>query len=221
MPNLVQTSLNARSGFFLNANMKKVIPLEKVSKRIDISNYSLSEYAVFLASFENKTITIVPKDKTKATIKVLLSKDQFAHLIGLQYCYGKQVTKSQYKGLSGFELLEDNSITIKELERNFNKNKVKDQIDLTWKHNILPKIEWFPCFLNQLERKEYKLCLNTSTVSHMRGDYLLFKLGKDEYLILSLIKAGQNYKCESFISNSPLIYFDPDNEIEIESIQIL
>ena len=208
-------------GFSFTVTMKTITALKKARTKIKISDYLPSTYADYLETFNNKVIKITPVDKGIETINVLLSTDQFAHLLGLQYCYGKQTSKMNFKGASGFELLKENSVSIEQLESNFNKNKYNKEIrGLTWKHNILPRMEWLPCFLNDLSKSSYKLCLNTSSESKMSGDYLLFKTGRDKYLILSLLKVGDKYTCESFISDSGLAYYDPDNEIEIESITV-
>ncbi len=182
-----------------------------------MDDYHLSDFAAFLESFDGKIIRIETESEKEPVIEILISIGQFAHLLGMQYCYSGESNKAKYKGRSGFGLLKNGQVTIDQLESAFHKNKPKD---LTWKYHILPRFEWLPAFLNGLTRKEYLLCENGKTNTKLKGDYLLFKTANGDYAILSLAKTGRFYSCESFIINSGLNYYDPALSIKIKSVEI-
>ena len=198
--------------------MKTKKPLEKVTTIIDANDYSLKEYAEYLErNYNGKYLTIVTKSET---IKIKLDNEVFPHLIGMQYCYSKQRNKHKYKGADGFIKLKSGEITLEMLRNNYRKN---NESQLSWEDRILPRIEWLPCFLNSISKKEYHLCENdkTSDDSILNGDYLLFKFGRDKYAILSIIKVGKTYSCESFFYNSGLNYYNPSKEIDIIDMYLL
>ena len=124
------------------------IKLEEATKRINIFEYTLKEYAEFLESFWGRRILIETEDSTIGTINLILSREQFPHLIGLDYCFDSERNKSRYAGIEGMDFLKSGEVTIQNLKKNFNKN-VKDpanKIFISWNEHLLPRIEFLPCF---------------------------------------------------------------------------
>ena len=74
------------------------IKLEKATRRINIYDYTLIEYAEFLESFWGRRILIETEDKTIGIINLILSREQFPHWIWLDYCFDSERNKgSQQK----------------------------------------------------------------------------------------------------------------------------
>lgn len=199
------------------------IKLEKATRRINIYDYTLIEYAEFLESFWGRRILIETEDKTIGIINLILSREQFPHLIGLDYCFDSERNKNKYVGNEGMDLLKSGSVTIQNLKKNFSKNvkNPENKINISWNKHLLPRIEYLPCFLNKLPLKKVKLYKNAKDPKHkIKGDFLLFKLGEKNYLILSIKNTNNGYVCETFIVNDGLSYCNPDGEIPLKSIRI-
>lgn len=169
---------------------------------------------LFKISFEDNEIE---------DIVISIEIDNLAHLIGLQYCYDKEMNKSKFSGDDGIETLKNNSLTIRMLKKNFNNNSKKGSVPkgISWSGHILPRIEWLPCFLNKIAKENMFLCFNEGIKTSLKGKYLLFKSAEGTYLILSLKKAGYYFKPETFICNNGLNYYNPEKRYEIKSIEVI
>lgn len=196
--------------------------LTKVRGKISMQDVSLKEYAEFLETFDGKTLVIETESKDVGTLNVKLSKDQFAHMIGLDYCYDTVRNKNSYKGNDGIGTLKSEGITISTLRKNFNNNRknATDDLKISWYFNILPRFEWLPFFLNKISSNKCSLFENKGIKTKMNGNYLLFKGAYETYLILSIVEAGLSFRCESFICNDGLYYCNPETDIPIKNIYI-
>ena len=54
--------------------------------------------------------------------------------------------------------------------------------------------------------------------SSLKGDYFYFKINRNEYLILSLLKIGRKYTLESFIVYDDIKYLGDLNEVDIINV---
>ena len=196
--------------------------LSKAREKISMQDVTLKEYAEFLESFDGKDLIIETESEDIGTIRVKLSKDQFAHMVGLDYCYDAAKNKRFYKGNEGIETLKKDCLTISTLRKNFNNNRknATDGLNISWFRHILPRFEWLPFFLNKLSTNKCSLFKNEGIDTKMSGDYLLFKSVYGFYLVLSIVKVGYTCRCESFICNGGLHYCNPEADIPIRKIYI-
>lgn len=191
--------------------------LSKVRNRIDMRNYSFSDYALYFSQFNNKILCIETVDEV---MQIKITTAQLPHLIGLQYAYDKQSNKSKFKGKNGFQILLRNEINLDLFENRIKRNKPSaNNKRITW-DMILSRIEWLPYFFNNIskkprmkENKEERL-INSS----LKGDYFYFKVNKNEYLILSLLKIMDKYVLESFIVYNDIRYLGDLNEVHIKYV---
>lgn len=207
-------------GFFIDMDKAELI---KARDKINIYECPLKDYAEYLEEFWGKRILIETDDEEIGTIEIILSREQFPHMIGIDYCYDTSKNKSSYVGNAAMDLLETGNISIQNLKKNFNKNKKvpANDIKISWDRHIVPRFEWLPYFLNKLSINKVKMCKNKKDPKHkIQGDYLLFKLGDKNYLILSIKNTNNGYVCETFIVNDGLGYYNPEDEISLKNVCI-
>lgn len=196
--------------------------LRKVHEKISMQDVSLKEYAEFLETFNGKELIIETASDDIGILCVKLSKDQFAHMIGLDYCFDSVKNKHSYIGEEGIETMKNDDLSISDLKKCFNNNRKKstDGLNISWSRHILPRFELLPSFLNKLPISKCSLFKNEGIETKMKGDYLLFKDAHGLYLILSILNVGHFCRCESFICNSGLHYCNPETDIPIKKIYI-
>lgn len=200
------------------------IPLDQVNKRIDINHYSFKEYSDYFLKFDNKLLCVKKKDGDKIIVK--FSKQQLPHLIGLQYAYDKKTNSKSFKGIRGFELLNNSTPLITPIlfknRINANRIRVNNKI-IDWNIDILPRIEWLPAFLNSID-KNAKLKNNNRNKEHplintlIRGDYFYYKCSQKDYLIMSLLRTGHSYTPETFVVNNGVRLLGALDDIEFINI---
>lgn len=191
--------------------------LSDTKKRIDMNEYSFQEYARYFFQFHEKILCI---ETIKETIEVKIQKSQLPHLIGLHYAFDKQSNKSNFKGEKGFQLLLNNGINLETFKNRIRRNRPKaNNKQITW-DMILARIEWLPYFFNTISKKprvrenKKERLVNSS----LKGDYFYFKINRNEYLILSLLKIGRKYTLESFIVYDDIKYLGDLNEVDIINV---
>jgi len=149
--------------------MKKT--LFDVYTKIDSTEYSLKEIALYFKKFDGYIIKIETVNKT---IKVRIDKNALPHILGLQHAFGNKKDSKEYKGAKGFEKLENGKITIEELEKNIKNNKTSK---VGWKM-IKRRIEYLPMFLNTIERRSRLKIISSEEIcrkSVIKGKYAIFK----------------------------------------------
>ena len=198
--------------------------LTEVNKRIKIDDYSFKEYSDYFKQFDSKKLCIEMTDGEE--IIVLFKVSLLPHLIGLQYAYDKKSNRKYYKGEKGFNLLNNSEETfnssIFKHRINANKEKIGGKI-ISWEDDILPRIEWLPCFLNNIE-KQTTLKKNVESGKHplvntlISGNYFCFQNENKEYLIMSLLKTGKTYSPQTFIVNDGIRLLGVLPDIEIKKV---
>lgn len=139
---IFDTSLIFLGGFKI---MK--LSLDKVTSRINISDYSLQEIAIYFEKFDNNIIVI----KTdKRVIKLTISKNSLPHLLGLQHIFNKNKERKYYKGINGFNLLKNGKSTINNIN-----NILKQKNSLIYSKFIFQRIEYLPMFFNLLKNNTF------------------------------------------------------------------
>lgn len=88
---------------------------------------------------------------------------------------------------------------------------------ITWEM-ILDRIEWLPCFLNNISKKPRLKQNQPNRIvnSSMKGDFFYFKIENYTYLILSILKVGKRYTLKSFV-----VYHSIDFLVDLKEIEIL
>ena len=181
---------------------KKKIQLSKIDKKINISDYSLKEYADYLNSFDGKLLRI---ETDKQVIKVSFKYASLPHLIGFQYAYDKEVNKQLYRGKPGMDKMLSGTVTFNDFERNVRNNHISINRKLIdWNDDIKPRIEWLPYFLNTVGKKSRLKVVDKTMMptTNLKGSYYYFKNSKGAYMILSLLKFKHSFGVETFIVNN-------------------
>jgi len=167
------------------------IPLNKVTKRINIEDYSLKEIAEYFEGFDNYILLIETELKT---FKIKIHKNIFPHLIGLQYFSNHK----KYKGEEGFENILNNKVKLRDIKNVIKYNKKYNKI----LNNIILRIEYLPMFFNTINNKlrikkveKDKLARNTL----LKGNYLLFKPIKHKRIILFPLLSLKNIKNDIYV----------------------
>ena len=173
------------------------IELNKVTKRINILDYSLQELAVFYEQFDNCTVII---RTSKRYVIFKFKNSSFPHIIGMQYAFNKR-NKIKYKGLNGFEKIKDGNITWNNLKKLIIKNH---NINV---NNIKNRIEYLPMFINTITKNIDLKIINKNNLvrkSNLKGNIGLVKKAVWQnhliYLFLSLKEIDKNhFIIETFI----------------------
>ena len=194
------------------------IPLEKVTKKINIEDYSLKEIAKYFEKFDNYILIIKTNIKT---LKIKIHKNIFPHLIGLQYFSHS----SKFKGNEGLNNILNNNIDLKDIKNNLKYHKNYTKLI----NNIFFRIEYLPMFFNTISYnsrikkiEKDKLVRNTL----LKGNYLLFKQVINKNIILfpilslKLIK-NNSYVIETFIVENNISLLGTLNEEKIINIEFI
>ena len=192
--------------------------LSDADRKINITDYTLREYALYLSSFQDKVLVIKTNSRT---LNVVFSADNMPHLIGFQYAFDKRQNIKNYRGRKGMNLMLSGDVSFKNIEENIKKNRVRINKKLiSWDEDIKPRIEWLPYFLNTVKKKSRLKIVDKTKVPHnlLQGNYYYFKNDRNDYLILSLLEFSKTSTPETFIVNNGIRFLANSEEEEITSV---
>lgn len=196
--------------------------LEQANTKINSSEYTLKEIALYFKKFDGYIIKIETATKN---IKVKIDKNTLPHILGLQYAFENKKNSKEYKGEKGFKKLENGKISINELETNIKKNKTSK---VSWKM-IKRRIEYLPMFLNNLTRRTRLKVISSEEIcrnSSLKGKYAIFKQihenSKTIFPMLSLKEIEDNkIVIETFIIEDSISFLGHLEEENIEKIELI
>lgn len=207
---------------FIRKGCRMCSKLNNEQRKISLSDYTLKEIALYFERYDGYTCKIETESQY---IKFEIDKACFPHLIGMQYAFSHRRDKNVYKGESGFNLVKNGKITIKDLQKAI-KTNTKSQV--TWR-NVKNRIEYLPMFFNTIEKKSrLKILIQSDSCRNtkLKGQNILFKVVNESdtkvvypSLILKNIK-GKRIVIETFIVEQDITLLANLKEEKIRTIEL-
>ena len=161
--------------------------LIKITEQIDSNKISLKDIAIFFEKYNGYSMII---ETNSLELKVLFDKKALPHFLGLHHAFSRNKDLKKYRGISGFNMIKNEEITIPILKKALKNNT---STCISWKM-IKRRIEFLPMFINTIEKTGRLKELDQNNIvrlSKLDGNYIVFRSAYEngkQILPLMLIK---------------------------------